>query len=70
MVQNPGWARHVIVQDTAGIVNQAMTDLDGDGIPELAFQSSFAMQPASSAGLNWIARSGYRGSTVEGGEGR
>ena len=58
--ENPTWARHVIVQDTAGIVNQAMTDIDGDGIPELAFQSSFAMQPANSAGLNWIAR--YPGS--------
>lgn len=58
--ENPSWARHVIVQDTPGIVNQAMADLDGDGIPELAFQSSFAMQPANSAGLNWIAR--YPGS--------
>ncbi|MEO8682096.1 MAG: VCBS repeat-containing protein [Vicinamibacterales bacterium] len=54
--ENPTWARHVIIQDTTGIVNQAMTDIDGDGIPELAFQSSFAMQPASSAGFNWIAR--------------
>jgi hypothetical protein len=34
-----------------------MTDTDGDGIPEVAFQSSFAMQPANSAGLNWIAHS-------------
>ena len=58
--ENPTWARHVIVQDTTGIVNQAMADIDGDGIPELAFQSSFAMQPANSAGLNWIAR--YPGS--------
>jgi hypothetical protein len=55
--ENPTWARHVIVPGTAQIVNQAMTDLDGDGIPEVAFQSSFAMQAANSAGLNWIARS-------------
>ena len=54
--ENPTWARHLIVADTQQIVNQAMADLDGDGIPEIAFQSSFAMQPASSAGLNWIAR--------------
>ncbi len=54
--ENPSWTRHVIVNDTQQIVNQAMTDLDGDGIPELAFQSSFAMQPANSAGLNWIAK--------------
>jgi hypothetical protein len=54
--ENPSWTRHVVVKDTQQIVNQAMNDLDGDGIPELAFQSSFAMQPGKSAGLNWIAR--------------
>jgi hypothetical protein len=53
--ENPSWARHVIVADTQQIVNEAMADIDGDGIPEVAFQSSFAMQPANSAGLNWIA---------------
>jgi hypothetical protein len=54
--ENPTWTRHVIVAETQQIVNQAMADIDGDGIPEIAFQSSFAMQPANSAGLNWIAR--------------
>ena len=54
--ENPTWERHVIVSDMAGIVNQAMADLDGDGIPEVAFQSAFAMQAANSEGLNWIAR--------------
>ena len=48
--------RHVIVPETQQIVNQAMADIDGDGIPEIAFQSSFAMQAANSAGINWIAR--------------
>lgn len=52
-----GWSRHVIVADVDAVVNQAMHDLDGDGIPEVAFQSAFAMQPARSAGYNWIARS-------------
>jgi hypothetical protein len=65
--ENPGgagatpdgkWARHVIAPQTTQIVNQAMADIDGDGIPEVAFQSSFAMQAANSAGINWIARSG------------
>jgi len=51
------WTRHVIVSDTTQIVNQAPADINGDGIPELAFQSSFAMQAAKSEGLNWIARS-------------
>ena len=54
--ENPTWARHIVVAETQQIVNQAMHDIDGDGIPEIAFQSSFAMQPANSAGLNWIAR--------------
>lgn len=53
--ENPTWQRHVIVADTQQIVNQAMADIDGDGIPEIAFQSSFAMQAANSAGLNWLA---------------
>jgi hypothetical protein len=55
--ENPTWERHVIVSDTLQIVNQAPADINGDGIPELAFQSSFAMQAAKSEGLNWIARS-------------
>jgi len=53
--ENPTWERHVIVPGTQQIVNQAMYDIDGDGIPEVAFQSSFAMQAANSAGINWIA---------------
>jgi hypothetical protein len=55
--ENPTWERHVIVSDTAQIVNQAPADLNGDGIPEIAFQSSFAMQAQKSEGNNWIARS-------------
>jgi len=55
--ENPTWQRHVVVADTGQIVNQAPFDLNGDGIPELAFQSSFAMQAAKSEGVNWIARS-------------
>ena len=56
--ENPTWEPHVIVSDTRGIVNKAMGDLDGDGIPEVAIQSSFAMVAANSDGLNWVARSG------------
>jgi len=54
--ENPTWARHVIVSEARQIVNQAMHDIDGDGIPEIAFQSGFAMVPAKSEGLNWVAR--------------
>lgn len=53
--ENPTWTRHVLVAETQQIVNQAMADIDGDGIPEVAFQSSFAMQAANSPGMNWIA---------------
>ena len=55
--ENPTWERHVIVGDMPAIVNQAMADLDGDGVPEVAFQSAFAMQAENSEGINWIARS-------------
>ena len=55
--ENPTWERHVIVSDIPGIVNQAIADIDGDGVPEVAFQSAFAMQAANSQGINWIARS-------------
>lgn len=54
---SPVWRRHVIVPEMPSIVNQAPEDIDGDGIPELAFQSHFAMQAAKSIGQNWIARS-------------
>src|SRR5262245_38280347 len=53
--ENPSWERHVMAEGYTGIVNLAASDIDGDGIPEVAFQSSFAMQAANSAGLNWIA---------------
>ena len=56
--QNPSWRRVVIVPEAARVVNQAIADIDGDGIPEVAFQSEFAMQAANSEGVNWIARSG------------
>lgn len=53
--ENPTWERHVIVSETPRIVNQAMADIDGDGIPEVAFQSAFAMQAVNSEGHTWIA---------------
>ncbi|MCH7891735.1 MAG: VCBS repeat-containing protein [Gemmatimonadetes bacterium] len=56
-LENPTWERHVIVEGRSSIVNQAIADIDGDGIPEVAFQSGFAMQAENSEGLNWIAMS-------------
>jgi hypothetical protein len=54
--ENPTWVRHVVVADARQVVNQAMYDVDGDGVPEIAFQSAFAMIPGKSEGLNWLAR--------------
>lgn len=53
--ENPSWAKHVIAAGKQQIVNQAMADIDGDGIPEVAFESAFAMQAANSQGLVWLA---------------
>src|SRR5262249_27418095 len=47
--------RPITAPTTDRVVSQAMADLDGDGIPEIAFQSAFAMQAVNSAGDNWIA---------------
>ncbi len=55
--ENPGWQRHVIVPEMQQIVNQAVADITGDGVPEVAYESSFAMQAANSPGHVWIARS-------------
>ena len=54
--ENPTWQRHVIVSGVSSVVNKAIADLDGDGFPEVAFQSEFAMQAANSEGLNWVVR--------------
>jgi hypothetical protein len=54
--ENPTWERHVMADGLAAIVNVAAADIDGDGIPEVAFESGFAMAPASSEGLVWVAR--------------
>jgi len=52
--ENPTWEPHVIVSNLLGQVNLAAYDIDGDGIPEIALQSGFAMQQAKSPGLVWV----------------
>ena len=48
----------MIFTGASRIVNQAMADITGDGIPEVAIQSDFAMQAANSEGSNWVLQSG------------
>src|SRR4030095_7677901 len=54
--ENPTWERHVMAEGLTQTVNLAAADLDGDGIPEIAVQTGFAMVPANSEGLNWVLR--------------
>jgi hypothetical protein len=49
--QNPGWERHVIVGGATGLINVAATDLDGDGIPELALAQGFTTNAKTSTGI-------------------
>jgi FG-GAP-like repeat len=52
--ENPSWTPHVMAKEVPGIVNLAAYDIDGDGIPEIAIESGFAMQQAKSPGLVWL----------------
>jgi len=54
--ENPSWERHVMAAGFAGIVNLAAADLDGDGIPEIAFENSFTMSPKTSEGIVWVMK--------------
>ena len=40
--QNPGWARHVLVTGINLPINAAASDLNGDGIPEIALAHEFS----------------------------
>ena len=52
--ENPGWQRHVIVSGRKEMINLAVADIDGDGIPELLLAEGFSMNPAESAGNIWL----------------
>jgi len=49
--ENPGWQKHVMVSGVSSLINVAAADLDGDGIPELAFAQGFTTNPKTSAGI-------------------
>jgi len=54
--ENPGWARHALVENMPGLVNLAPHDTDGDRIPEIALGTAFSMVAAKSEGLVWLLR--------------
>jgi len=49
--ENPSWQRNVIAADRAGMINLAVHDLTGDGIPEIALAEGFSTRPDRSAGI-------------------
>ena len=49
--ENPGWQRHVIAENISRPINCAASDIDGDGIPEIAIAHEFANDPARSIGI-------------------
>jgi len=52
--ENPGWERHVLINDATTLSNFAAADIDGDGIPAIAIQTGFSMVAAKSQGLVWV----------------
>lgn len=52
--ENPSWTPHRIVDNVPGLVNLAAYDIDGDGVPEIAIETGFAMQQAKSPGDVWL----------------
>jgi hypothetical protein len=49
--ENPGWQRHVLIDNIARPINCAAWDIDGDGIPEIALAHEFSNNPAQSVGV-------------------
>jgi hypothetical protein len=49
--ENPSWTRHVIVSGRRRMINAAVWDWDGDGIPEIVLAEEFSPRPAKSLGL-------------------
>lgn len=49
--ENPGWTRHVIINNAARMINCAAYDTDGDGLPEIALAQEFANDPRESIGI-------------------
>jgi len=55
--QNPGWDRHVMLNDKRAMLWASAADIDGDGIPEFALLSDFGQDPKKSKGSVWLVKS-------------
>lgn len=49
--ENPSWQRHVIARGLRAMINLAVQDTDGDGLPELLLAREFSMRPRESLGI-------------------
>src|SRR5580704_7961860 len=55
--ENPGWDRHVMVNDKKAMLWASAADIDGDGIPEFALLADFGQDPKTSKGSVWLLKS-------------
>ncbi len=55
--ENPGWERHVMLNDKKAMLWASPADIDGDGIPEFALLSDFGQDPKTSKGSVWLVKS-------------
>ncbi|HUA86231.1 MAG TPA: VCBS repeat-containing protein [Bryobacteraceae bacterium] len=52
--ENPTWTQHIMLSEAPALVNLAAYDIDGDGVPEIAIETGFAMQQKKSPGDVWL----------------
>jgi hypothetical protein len=55
--ENPSWTPHVITRTAPRMINLAVADVDGDGIPELGLAYEFGTNPNSRTGKLAILKS-------------
>jgi FG-GAP-like repeat len=55
--ENPGWDRHVMINDKKAMLWASPADIDGDGIPEFALLADFGQDPKTSKGSIWLLKS-------------
>jgi hypothetical protein len=55
--ENPGWERHVMLNDKKAMLWATPADIDGDGIPEFALLTDFGQDPKTSKGSIWLLKS-------------